>query len=91
MYFYNEEKTCSFSYIYVGCTCQYVLILQNLVYFFDINLFLKGIHQIRKETATKDNEYRCPDPIPRLAKELAEESWLLCFDEVCIFIFNYLN
>jgi len=57
------------------------LILQNLVYFFDINLFLKGIHQIRKETATKDNEYRCPDPIPRLAKELAEESWLLCFDE----------
>jgi len=39
------------------------------------------IHKIRKENATEENQFKSPDPIPILGRALAQEAWLLCFDE----------
>lgn len=35
------------------------------------------LHALRQDKTVKD-----PDPIPRLAREIAQASWLLCFDEL---------
>jgi len=35
------------------------------------------LHALRQDKTVKD-----PDPIPRLAREIAQTSWLLCFDEL---------
>jgi cell division protein ZapE len=35
------------------------------------------LHALRQDKSVKD-----PDPIPRLAREIAQASWLLCFDEL---------
>jgi cell division protein ZapE len=38
--------------------------------------------QIRLNVLRQDKSVKDPDPIPRLARDIVQESWLLCFDEL---------
>jgi len=43
--------------------------------------FMRDVH-IRLNGLRQDKSVKDPDPIPRLGREIAQESWLLCFDEL---------
>ncbi len=43
--------------------------------------FMRDTQQ-RLNALRQDKSVKDPDPIPRLAREIAQESWLLCFDEL---------
>ena len=43
--------------------------------------FMRDV-QIRLNALRQDKSVKDPDPIPRLARDIAQESWLLCFDEL---------
>ena len=43
--------------------------------------FMRDV-QVRLNALRQDKSVKDPDPIPRLAREIVQASWLLCFDEL---------